>query len=193
MIEYGIDGHEGIDTRSAWPSFWAGYRNCIRSVCSAQDNGPQEFADPLRAVQVTQTHQVSSRARVKRHSFMQDDGAEPCAKRARMDAAQPGPNPEPATPAASLVHGTAGADAATESGRSAAPAAAVANGGPAGGRGQWMGGNVWLEEGVPPPLAPQRAAACYVCELPAIPGRHAAPNLHVLDMSGQLRKGATVQ
>ena len=116
---------------------------------------------------------------------MQDDCSEPAAKRARMDAAQPGPasdsaNPDSAPPTApncaDTADGGAGAGAAaagTAAGPGSAPAAAAANGGAAGGREQWMGGNVWLEEGVPPPLAPQRAAACYVCELPAIPGRHA--------------------
>ncbi len=32
-------------------------------------------------------------------------------------------------------------------------------------------GAPWLEDGVAAPLAPERAAACYVCQLAAIPGR----------------------
>lgn len=118
-------------------------------------------------------------------ALMQEDCSEPAAKRARTDAAQPGPTPDPAASAAappapptpaSTANGGVGASAAaaqTATGLGGASAAAATNGGAAGGREPWMGGNVWLEEGVPPPLAPQRAAACYVCELPAIPGRRA--------------------
>ena len=103
---------------------------------------------------------------------MQDDCSEPAAKRARMDAAQCA-SPDSALHAAQNCAGAGAAAAEAAAGPGGAPAAAAANGGAAGGREPWMGGNVWLEEGVPPPLAPQRASACYVCELPAIPGRHA--------------------
>lgn len=48
-----------------------------------------------------------------------------------------------------------------------APAAGVAGGEPQAA----SGGTLWLEEGLAPPLAPERAAACYVCTLTAIPGR----------------------
>lgn len=102
---------------------------------------------------------------------------ERAAKRARTDALPPDPSPDPAasSPAAPAhqngssrlgVECGAGGDGGGD-GVVPAPAAGVARGEPQAAN----GGTLWLEEGLAPPLAPERAAACYVCTLTAIPGR----------------------
>ena len=102
---------------------------------------------------------------------------ERAAKRARTDASPSDLSPDPAASSpAAPAHQNGGSSAGVDCGAGSggggdgvvpAPAAEVARGEPQ----ATNGGTLWLEEGLAPPLAPERAAACYVCTLTAIPGR----------------------
>ncbi|KAK9821939.1 hypothetical protein WJX81_005595 [Elliptochloris bilobata] len=122
--------------------------------------------------------------------------AEPAAKRACTGAAKADPNPDPSAVASAAPPRTTQDGGNGDAGGGAAGAAA--NGGSGSRRQASYADFVWLEEGVPPPLAPQRAAACYVCQLAAIPGRFLPERAKALGVPygrefGRLKGGEAVQ